>query len=367
MDDFVDVRTFLGSLVGDAEDNPVLRRGDLEVSFGEVAGEDVLFLRLRIHGHQFPLSSARACVVIKVRARHPSESFAIVHHTPRGHLADFSLASDVSAGLCLRGRDNHPSPVCREADACVAPGVQHLVHGVEPLGAFAGEADAAFHGGGDRHQQRIGARGCGQRLDDDLVGGRLQLGLRAALNECSVYVEFMVAESTDVDFGLRVGRVCQLEGCQVQGRSALWILGQYALCGAHALQGTLQSQRGLQQCLFIEALAAEEQESCDLIFLDGAKGQYIRYLPVLLSLLRTGGVLITDNILKGGELLDSRYAVTRRNRTIHRRMLEYLDALCGDPQLRTILLETGDGMAVSVKKNLSEKNEKKTGTSDSRE
>ena len=48
-------------------------------------------------------------------------------------------------------------------------------------------------------------------------------------------------------------------------------------------------------------------------------------------------------------------------------MLEYLDALCGDPQLRTILLETGDGMAVSVKKNLSEKNEKKTGTSDSRE
>ena len=117
----------------------------------------------------------------------------------------------------------------------------------------------------------------------------------------------------------------------------------------------------------IEALAAEEQESCDLIFLDGAKGQYIRYLPVLLSLLRTGGVLITDNILKGGELLDSRYAVTRRNRTIHRRMLEYLDALCGDPQLRTILLETGDGMAVSVKKNLSEKNEKKTGTSDSRE
>ena len=107
-------------------------------------------------------------------------------------------------------------------------------------------------------------------------------------------------------------------------------------------------QKDAQEAL--EALAAEEKQNFDLIFLDGAKGQYIRYLPVLLPLLRTGGVLITDNILKGGELLDSRYAVTRRNRTIHRRMLEYLDALCGDPQLRTILLETGDGMAVPLKK-----------------
>lgn len=100
----------------------------------------------------------------------------------------------------------------------------------------------------------------------------------------------------------------------------------------------------------LEDLSAAEKERYDLIFLDGAKGQYIRYLPILLSLLRTGGVLISDNILKGGELLDSRYAVTRRNRTIHRRMQEYLDALCSDPQLRTILLETGDGMAVTVKK-----------------
>lgn len=100
----------------------------------------------------------------------------------------------------------------------------------------------------------------------------------------------------------------------------------------------------------LEKLGPEEKECYDLIFLDGAKGQYVSYLPLLFSLLKPGGILISDNILKDGEILESRYAVVRRDRTIHRRMLTYLDELCHSDALRTILLETGDGMAVSVKK-----------------
>ncbi|MBQ9643711.1 MAG: O-methyltransferase, partial [Lachnospiraceae bacterium] len=100
----------------------------------------------------------------------------------------------------------------------------------------------------------------------------------------------------------------------------------------------------------LEERLPEEEEGYDLIFLDGAKGQYVSYLPLLLSLLKPGGILISDNILKDGEILESRYAVVRRDRTIHRRMLTYLDELCHSDVLRTILLETGDGMAVSVKK-----------------
>lgn len=93
-----------------------------------------------------------------------------------------------------------------------------------------------------------------------------------------------------------------------------------------------------------------EDASFDLIFMDAAKGQYIRYLPHALRLLRSGGILLTDNILKEGEILSSRFAVTRRNRTIHARMRAYVRALMEEPQLETLLLSAGDGTAVSMKK-----------------
>ena len=88
----------------------------------------------------------------------------------------------------------------------------------------------------------------------------------------------------------------------------------------------------------------------DLIFLDAAKGQYIRFLPELIRLLPPGGVLLTDNVLKEGEILESKFAVTRRDRTIHKRMREYLSAISRDERLRTVLLETGDGAAISVRR-----------------
>ena len=92
-----------------------------------------------------------------------------------------------------------------------------------------------------------------------------------------------------------------------------------------------------------------EDASFDLIFMDAAKGQYIRFLPDVLRLLRDGGILITDNILQEGDVLSSRFAVTRRNRTIHSRMREYVRALAEEPSLETLLLPAGDGTAVCVK------------------
>ena len=89
----------------------------------------------------------------------------------------------------------------------------------------------------------------------------------------------------------------------------------------------------------------------DLIFMDAAKGQYIHFLPQVKRLLKKGGLLISDNILQEEEVLDSRFAVTRRNRTIHKRMREYLHAITSDPDYRTLVLELGDGTAVSLKKN----------------
>ena len=87
----------------------------------------------------------------------------------------------------------------------------------------------------------------------------------------------------------------------------------------------------------------------DFIFMDAAKGQYVNFLPDTLRLLSPGGLLVSDNILQEGDVIESRFAVTRRNRTIHSRMREYLYEVTHHEQLETIVLPVGDGVTVSVK------------------
>ena len=91
------------------------------------------------------------------------------------------------------------------------------------------------------------------------------------------------------------------------------------------------------------------EEEYDFIFMDAAKGQYLRFLPQAIRLLRDGGMLVTDNVLQDGDILESRFAVTRRDRTIHDRMREYLYELKHNPCLITSILPVGDGVAVSVR------------------
>ncbi|MFQ9511743.1 MAG: O-methyltransferase [Lachnospiraceae bacterium] len=90
----------------------------------------------------------------------------------------------------------------------------------------------------------------------------------------------------------------------------------------------------------------------DFIFMDAAKAQYINFFPEVMRLLSDGGVLISDNILQDGDIIESRYAVTRRNRTIHSRMREYLYTLKHTDNLQTSIIPIGDGVAVSTKKGL---------------
>ena len=98
--------------------------------------------------------------------------------------------------------------------------------------------------------------------------------------------------------------------------------------------------------------------SFDFIFMDAAKGQYIRYMPQVLRLLRPGGTLVTDNVLQDGDIIESRFAVERRNRTIHSRMREYLYELKHHELLTTSIIPLGDGVAVSVKKQEGDQNGK---------
>ena len=109
-----------------------------------------------------------------------------------------------------------------------------------------------------------------------------------------------------------------------------------------------------EQITLIEGDALEAMKTLegpyDFIFMDAAKGQYIHYLPEILRLLAKGGILVSDNVMQDGDVIESRFAVERRDRTIHARMREYLYELKHNDALVTSIIPLGDGVALSVKK-----------------
>ncbi|HEX3023291.1 MAG TPA: O-methyltransferase [Lachnospiraceae bacterium] len=94
---------------------------------------------------------------------------------------------------------------------------------------------------------------------------------------------------------------------------------------------------------------AEGKKEYDFMFMDAAKGQYINFLPYIMNMLPVGGILISDNVLQDGDVVQSRYGVTRRNRTIHSRMREYLYELTHMEEFDTIVLPIGDGVTLSTR------------------
>lgn len=99
----------------------------------------------------------------------------------------------------------------------------------------------------------------------------------------------------------------------------------------------------------LKNLVADSENQYDFMFMDAAKGQYINFLPDIMKLLKPGGLLISDNVLQDGDVAQSRYGVTRRNRTIHTRMREYLYTLTHMEELDTIVLPIGDGVTLSTR------------------
>lgn len=99
-----------------------------------------------------------------------------------------------------------------------------------------------------------------------------------------------------------------------------------------------------------EVLKTLPDEAYDFAFVDAAKGQYINYYPDVMRVVRSGGVIISDNILQDGDVLESHFTVDKRNRTIHDRMREYIYTITHDDRLDTAILSVGDGVAISIKK-----------------
>ena len=99
----------------------------------------------------------------------------------------------------------------------------------------------------------------------------------------------------------------------------------------------------------LKGTEAPFDEPFDMIFMDAAKGQYINFMPDIMRLLKKDGVLVSDNVLQDGDIIESHFVVTRRNRTIYKRMREYLYELTHRDDLVTAVLPIGDGITVSTK------------------
>ena len=99
-----------------------------------------------------------------------------------------------------------------------------------------------------------------------------------------------------------------------------------------------------------EVMKTLPSQQFDFVFMDAAKAQYIYFLPEVLRLMKKGAVLITDNVLQEGDLIESRFVVERRDRTIHKRMREYLEVVKNHEELETSIVPIGDGITISVKK-----------------
>ena len=88
----------------------------------------------------------------------------------------------------------------------------------------------------------------------------------------------------------------------------------------------------------------------DVIFMDAAKGQYQAFLPHCLRLLPIGGLLIVDDVLQGGTIAQTRFSVPRRQRTIHKRLRNFLWEITHHDALETSIIPIGDGVALCYKK-----------------
>lgn len=99
----------------------------------------------------------------------------------------------------------------------------------------------------------------------------------------------------------------------------------------------------------MERMAELTSENYDFVFMDAAKAQYINFLPEVLRLMKPGAILIADNVLQDGDIIESRYGVVRRNRTIHSRMREYMYEVKHMDGLETTIVPIGDGITMSVK------------------
>lgn len=156
-----------------------------------------------------------------------------------------------------------------------------------------------------------------------------------------------------LEIGTAVGYSSILMSNYLQPQGEIITIERYDIMQRAAKENFKKS--GLENVITIIEKDAEEvlpslEGTFDVIFMDAAKGQYNTFLPHCIRLLNDDGLLIADNVLHKGMIAKSRYDVPRRQRTIHKRMRNFLWEIMHHPQLNSCILPMGDGVALCHKK-----------------
>ena len=91
---------------------------------------------------------------------------------------------------------------------------------------------------------------------------------------------------------------------------------------------------------------AEEEAKFDFVFLDGPKGQYHKYLPLISKLLVKGGTLVADNVSVMG-LVDSTEPIAHKHRTMVVNMRKFLSEVTSSSQFESRILKIEDGILIA--------------------
>lgn len=103
--------------------------------------------------------------------------------------------------------------------------------------------------------------------------------------------------------------------------------------------------------IYKDALEVELEEQYDLLFIDAAKAQNIKFFERFEKNLRPFGTVITDNMSFHGLVNQDEEQIESRNvRQLVRKVKDYKEFLENNQAFRTEFLEIGDGIAVSIKK-----------------
>lgn len=87
-------------------------------------------------------------------------------------------------------------------------------------------------------------------------------------------------------------------------------------------------------------------EKFDVVFIDAAKGQYMKYLEQAYRLTQKGSIIIADNVLLRGMVMGGYNE--HKHRTAVTRLREYIKEITENPRLESTVIDVGDGLAISV-------------------
>ncbi len=166
-----------------------------------------------------------------------------------------------------------------------------------------------------------------------------------------------------IDLIKTTGKRRVLEIGSAIGFSAI-MMAKYADCEVLSIERDLDSHQrardnirkaGLEsriQLILADALEyqLDEDYQCDLLFIDAAKGQYVKFFDKFTKHLTEGGIVIADNLMFHGLVEDDNLIETKNQRKLVEKIKRFNEYILNHPEYDTKILKIGDGLSISIKK-----------------